>query len=81
MNTSNENLSSIYDRDNICIFAVLKYIIKPNFCFIVANGHLLFNQNRGDVKLGQSFQIMNALKVLKDFFKECRTYNIILLLK
>jgi hypothetical protein len=72
MNISNKNLSSIYDRDNISIFAVLKYTIKPDFCFIVANAHLLFNNNRGDIKLAQSYQILNSMKVLREFYKNSK---------
>lgn len=75
MNISNKNLSSIYDRDNVCIFGVLKYKVRPDFCFIVANAHILFNNNRGDIKLGQSYQILKSMKILKEFYKTSKIIN------
>lgn len=62
--------NQLYDRDNICIFAVLGYKISPKVCFIVANCHLLFNNNRGDIKLAQIHQTINALHMLKNHFSE-----------
>jgi hypothetical protein len=65
-----KDLSSVYDRDNICIFAVLQYLNYPEICFIVANTHLLFNNNRGDVKLGQIYQALNSIDLLKKHFSK-----------
>ena len=64
----NKNISEIYNRDNVCIFAVLKYLARPEICFIVASCHLLFNTNRGDVKLGQVYQISSTLENLKNIY-------------
>ena len=36
--------------------------------FIVANTHVLFNINRGDTKIAQVMQIMNALSKLEEKF-------------
>jgi mRNA deadenylase 3'-5' endonuclease subunit Ccr4 len=64
-----KNLSNIYDKDNICLFAALE-LKNTNTAFIVANSHLLFNNNRGDIKLAQAYQILNGIKQLKEFYKQ-----------
>jgi mRNA deadenylase 3'-5' endonuclease subunit Ccr4 len=68
MNSKDKNISQIYDRDNICIIAALKYTLHPKNCFLIANSHLLFNNNRGDIKLAQTYQILQTLKQLKQNF-------------
>jgi hypothetical protein len=79
MNLNNKNISEIYDRDNVCLFAVLKYKADPNLCFIVASSHILFNNKRGDVKLGQVYQIINSFEILKNYYKSTfREVNLIL---
>lgn len=75
MNNSSKDISQIYDRDNICLFAVLSYIAIPNICFIIANYHLLFNNNRGDIKLGQMYQTISTLQTLK--YTYCINYYFI----
>jgi len=73
----NLDQSKIYCKDNICLFTVL----KPKFCekvyFIVANTHILFNINRGDIKLGQVYQILNSLRLLKDKYSDRNNNQII----
>lgn len=54
----------IYSRDNIAIFAVLKLNSNPKKGFIVCSTHIIFNQNRGDIKLGQITQVLNTIKQL-----------------
>jgi hypothetical protein len=58
----------IYSRDNVAVFAILKLISNPKKVFIVCNAHLLFNQNRGDIKLGQITQIMKMFNVLNSVY-------------
>jgi mRNA deadenylase 3'-5' endonuclease subunit Ccr4 len=67
MNYTNKDISAVYDRDNVCIFAVLKHATS-NVGFIVANCHLLFNINRGDVKIGQTYQIVETLNRLSELY-------------
>jgi mRNA deadenylase 3'-5' endonuclease subunit Ccr4 len=69
MNKSNKDISEIYDRDNVALFAILKHKLKEDVCFIVVSTHLLFNTNRGDVKLGQTYQIIKTLELLKSKYK------------
>ena len=79
MNKSTKDISTVYDRDNICVFSVLKYLDDSNVCLIVANCHLLFNNNRGDVKLAQAYQIVNTLNLLQaEYSKTFSKVNLIL---
>jgi hypothetical protein len=70
MNKDRNDVSMIYDRDNIVLFAVLKYLSNPDICFNVANAHLLYNTKRGDIKLGQTYQLTNALMKIKQFYSK-----------
>jgi mRNA deadenylase 3'-5' endonuclease subunit Ccr4 len=79
MNQSSKNISEVYDRDNIAIFAVLQYLSKPDVSFIISNMHVLFNNNRGDIKLAQVYQVLNSLKVLKNYYgQKYKKVNLIL---
>lgn len=70
MNKDNKDVSMIYDRDNVILFAVLKYLSNPDVCFIVSNAHLLYNIKRGDIKLGQTYQLTSALEKMKRFYSK-----------
>jgi len=60
----------VYSRDNVAIFAILKLNSNPKKGFIICSTHIMFNQNRGDIKLGQITQILNTIKHL--FGKYCK---------
>lgn len=60
-----KDLSELYDRDNIALFAVLTLKSDPNRVILVCSSHLLFNTKRGDIKLGQTYQIIHTLNILK----------------
>ena len=68
MNKDGKDVSVIYDRDNIALFCVLKSISNPDTCFIVSNAHLLYNIKRGDIKLGQSYQLAESIAKLKSYY-------------
>ncbi len=70
MNQTSKDISDVYNRDNIALFAVLQYIAKPEICFIVTNTHILFNNNRGDVKLAQVYQVINSLNIFKNYYNQ-----------
>jgi len=70
MNISSKDVSEIYSRDNIGILAVLSYTAYPEVCFVVANTHILFNRNRGDIKLAQVYQLTNTMNILKNHFSQ-----------
>ena len=62
-NQDGKDLSSIYDRDNCAIMCTLKY---NESYLVVTCTHLLFNKNRGDIKLAQIHQLSNAIYVIKN---------------
>ena len=60
----------IYSRDNICVCAVLKSNSNPRKGFIICNTHILFNKNRGDIKLGQITQVLNFINKLNEIYSK-----------
>jgi hypothetical protein len=62
--------NDIYKKDNICLFVLLVYIDNPSVAFLVGNCHILFNYNRGDIKLGQVYQIMQSMEVIRREYQE-----------
>lgn len=70
MNKNSQDINQTYDRDNICLFAVLSFNANPTTGFIISNSHLLFNINRGDVKLAQTYQILTSLQKLENEYSK-----------
>jgi protein angel len=58
--------SRLYNKDNVSVFAILKYKNIENQLLIVATTHILFNMNRGDIKIAQVKQILSALSKLEE---------------
>lgn len=57
--------NEIYMKDNICLFVLLVSVNNPEIAILVGNCHILFNYNRGDIKLGQVYQIINSMNLIK----------------
>ena len=70
MNKSENNISDIFNRDNIAIIGILKVKDIPNMIIIFATTHLVFNRNRGDIKLGQIYQLTLALEELRKKYED-----------
>jgi len=49
---------------------------NPEALLIVANTHLLFNQNRGDIKIGQIYQIKNLIAKLTKIYGKLIILNV-----
>jgi hypothetical protein len=81
MNKDGKDISFIYDRDNIALFCVLKCITNHDTCFIISNAHLLYNVKRGDIKLGQTYQLAESLAKLKAFYSRYLITNEVILIK
>ena len=60
--------SFIYNKENVALFVLLKSIISNNYYLIVCS-HLLFNSGRGDIKLGQIYQIIQSILLIKNTYK------------
>jgi hypothetical protein len=63
--------SRIYNKDNVCVFAILKSKNIANHLLIIATTHILFNMNRGDIKIAQVKQILSALSKLEEKYSKC----------
>ena len=59
----------IYNKENIAIMVVLESY-KTSFYYLVICSHLLFNNNRGDIKLGQIYQIIQSALLIKKYYKD-----------
>ena len=70
MNKDGNNISEIYGRDNIALISILKVLEIPNTIILFATTHLLFNVKRGDIKLGQTYQLVNALEELRKKYED-----------
>ena len=70
MNKNGNNISGVYDRDNIALIGIFKLVEIPNIIVIFSTTHLVFNVKRGDVKLGQIYQLMNALEQLRKKYED-----------
>ena len=57
-NQTNRNFSEIYNRDNIGLIGAFNLIGDNDTIIIFSVTHLLFNKNRGDIKLGQIYQLL-----------------------
>jgi mRNA deadenylase 3'-5' endonuclease subunit Ccr4 len=68
-NTKKKQNQSIYNKENVGIFAFLKSY-ETNFYYLIICSHLLFNYNRGDIKLGQIYQIIQSALLFKAYYKD-----------
>ena len=64
--------NSIYNKENVAIFLLLQSY-KTSFYYLVICSHLLFNCSRGDIKLGQIYQIIQSALLIKSYYS---SYNI-----
>ena len=69
--------SSIYEKENVAIYVFLKSI-KTNFYYLIICSHLLFNANRGDIKLGQIYQIIQGALLYKNYYHKINNITTIL---
>jgi mRNA deadenylase 3'-5' endonuclease subunit Ccr4 len=70
MNKDGNNQNDIYSRDNIALIGIFKIKNKENSIILFATSQLLFNVKRGDIKLGQCYQIVNALEELRKKYED-----------
>lgn len=70
INKNEKNISEVFNRDNIGIIGVLKLIEIPNIIILFASSHLIFNVRRGDIKLGQIYQLTNVLEELRKKYED-----------
>ena len=59
---------NLYNKENVAIIAFLESY-KTSFYYLIICSHLLFNNNRGDIKLGQIYQIIQTALLIKNYYK------------
>ena len=70
MNNTPNDQSPIYGRDNVALIGILKVNEISNTIILFVNTHLLFNSNRGDIKLGQIYQLTITLDELRKKYEQ-----------
>ena len=69
-NQTNRNFSEIYNRDNIGLIGAFNLIGDNDTIILFSVTHLLFNKNRGDIKLGQIYQLFQGINILKEKYEK-----------
>ena len=67
--------SIIFNKENVAIFILLKNKIqfknvKDNDLLLIVCSHLLFNDKRGDIKLGQIYELQKSILLIKKKYKQ-----------
>jgi mRNA deadenylase 3'-5' endonuclease subunit Ccr4 len=67
--------SFIVNKENVAIFILLKNKIeyknvKNNDLLLIVCSHLLFNDKRGDIKLGQIYELQKSISAIKIKYKQ-----------
>ena len=70
MNKDGNDNNGVYSRDNIALIGIFKIKNKDNMIILFATTQLIFNVKRGDIKLGQCYQIVNALEELRKKYED-----------
>ena len=60
---------NLYNKENVAAMIVLESF-KTSFYYLIICSHLLFNNSRGDIKLGQIYQIIQSALLIKNYYKK-----------
>ena len=58
----------LFNKENVATMIVLESF-ETSFYYLIICSHLLFNNNRGDIKLGQIYQIIQSALLIKNYYK------------
>ena len=70
MNKDVKNINDVFSRDNIALIGIFKLKNIENMIIIFSNTHLVFNTKRGEIKLGQTYQLVMALEELRKKYED-----------
>lgn len=59
----------LLNKQNVALFTLLK-CKKSGHLFLIVNCHLLFNKNRGDIKLAQVLFIMKGINEITNLYSK-----------
>ena len=65
-----KDINGVYSRDNIALIGIFKIINRENMIILFATTQLIFNVKRGDIKLGQCYQLVKALEELRKKYED-----------
>ena len=60
----------LYEKGNCCLIYALRPKDHQDRIYLVANTHLNFNSNRGDIKLSEIKLMTDSLTQLRSYYKE-----------
>lgn len=60
----------LFNRQNVSLATVLAPVSQSKLIFIIANVHVLFNDRRADVKMGQVLTVLRTLEALKEKYSK-----------
>ena len=60
---------NLFNKENVATMIVLESY-QTSFYYLIICSHLLFNNNRGDIKLGQIYQIIQSALLIKKYYKD-----------
>ena len=66
----------LFNKENVAAMVVLESY-KTSFYYLIICSHLLFNNNRGDIKLGQIYQILQSALLIKNYYKKIKITTIL----
>ena len=67
---------NIYDKENVAALLLLKSK-QTSLYYLFICCHLLFNSGRGDIKLGQIYQIIQSALLIKSYYKDINITTIL----
>ena len=70
MNKDEKDNNGVYSRDNIALIGIFKVKSKENMIILFSTTHLVYNVKRGDIKLGQCYQLVKALEELRKKYED-----------
>ena len=70
MNKDGKNSNDVFSRDNIALIGIFKVKNIENMIIIFSSTHLIYNYKRGDIKLGQTYQLVLALEELRKKYED-----------
>ena len=59
---------TLFNKENVASIVLLQSY-ETSFYYLIVCTHLLFNNNRGDIKLGQIYQLIKAILLIKNYYK------------
>ena len=60
----------LYEKGNCCLITVLRPKAQKDKLYLVANTHLNFNSNRGDIKFSEIKLMTDALAQLRSYYRD-----------